>query len=151
MRGIVMCLAFGFLFALPVRSQEADPAQPSVQLPPELDRVLRDYESRFRIGGDTLAALFAKEGFVLPTGRPPIRGRAEIARFYSRAGGALALRAIAYAAEGDVGFIIGGCAFGDGSADLGKFTLTLRKGTDGRWLIFSDMDNANRRPSPNSP
>jgi ketosteroid isomerase-like protein len=27
---------------------------------------------------------------------------------------------------------------------MGKFTLTLRKGTDGRWLIVSDMDNGNR-------
>jgi ketosteroid isomerase-like protein len=28
--------------------------------------------------------------------------------------------------------------------DVGKFTLTLRKGADGRWLIVSDMDNGNR-------
>ena len=31
-----------------------------------------------------------------------------------------------------------------GRPDVGKFTLTLRKGADGRWLIFSDMDNGNR-------
>jgi ketosteroid isomerase-like protein len=28
-------------------------------------------------------------------------------------------------------------------ADDGKFTLTLRKDSDGRWLIMSDMDNGN--------
>ena len=32
-----------------------------------------------------------------------------------------------------------------GEADVGKFTLTLRKGSDGRWLIMSDMDNGNAR------
>ena len=150
MRSAVTCLAFAFLCPLPAQSQEPASAQPSVQLPPALDRVLRDYETRFRIGGDTLAALFADDGFVLPTGQPPIRGRANIARYYSRAGGPLALRAIAYDTEGDVGFILGGYAFGADPADIGKFTLTLRKGADGRWLIFSDMDNTNRRPSPDS-
>ena len=29
--------------------------------------------------------------------------------------------------------------------DDGKFTLSLRKNRNGRWLIFSDMDNANAR------
>lgn len=150
MRNAVMCLAFAFLFAAPARGQDMASAQPSVQLPPELGRVLRDYETRFRIGGDTLAALFAEDGFVLPTGRPPIRGRASIARYYSRAGGPLVLRAIAFATDGDIGYILGGYGYEDSSADMGKFTLTLRKGTDGRWLIFSDMDNSNRRPSPDS-
>jgi ketosteroid isomerase-like protein len=32
-----------------------------------------------------------------------------------------------------------------GQPDIGKFTLTLRKDSDGRWLIRSDMDNSNRR------
>jgi len=33
-----------------------------------------------------------------------------------------------------------------GEPDGGKFTLTLRKAGDGRWLIMSDMDNGNSRP-----
>src|SRR5215208_714670 len=60
-------------------------------------------------------------------------------------GGPLALRAIAFAAEGSIGYIIGGFARKEGEADIGKFTLTLRKGGDGRWLIMSDMDSANQR------
>ena len=36
---------------------------------------------------------------------------------------------------------------GAGAADEGKFTLTLRRETDGRWLIVSDMDDSNSRGS----
>jgi ketosteroid isomerase-like protein len=131
----------------PARAQNAPGApQPSVQLPPELDRVLRDYETRYRIGGDTLAALFAEDGFVLSGGLPPVRGRAAIARHYGRAGGPLQLRAIAYETEGDVGFIIGGYRYPPHTTDIGKFTLTLRRDASGTWLIYSDMDNTNARP-----
>jgi len=44
-----------------------------------------------------------------------------------------------------VGYIIGGYSAEPGKPDDGKFTLTLRKSEDGRWLIVSDMDNSNRR------
>jgi hypothetical protein len=46
--------------------------------------------------------------------------------------------------EGATAYIIGGYAPARDQPDTGKFTLTLRKGPDGRWLIFSDMDNSNR-------
>jgi hypothetical protein len=45
-----------------------------------------------------------------------------------------------------VGYIIGGFSRQKGEADIGKFTLTLRRGADERWLIMSDMDNGNSRP-----
>jgi ketosteroid isomerase-like protein len=57
----------------------------------------------------------------------------------------LALRAFAFAAEGAVGYIIGGFARQKDEPDIGKFTLTLRKSADGRWLIMSDLDNGNTR------
>jgi ketosteroid isomerase-like protein len=120
--------------------------QPSVQLPQELDRILRDYETRYRMGGDTLAALFTEDGFVLAGGKPPVHGRAAIARHYNRDGGPLQLRAIAYATEGNVGYILGGYRYPPMTTDLGKFTLTLRRHASGRWLIYSDMDNPNARP-----
>ena len=44
-----------------------------------------------------------------------------------------------------LGVIIGAFARNEGEPDVGKFTLTLRRGDDGRWLIMSDMDNGNRR------
>jgi ketosteroid isomerase-like protein len=122
------------------------PQQPSVTLPAPLARVLTDYEVAWR-GKDAaaLAAMFAEDGFVLPGGAPPVRGRTQIQKHYAGQGGPLALRAFAFAEEGSVGYIIGGFAGQVGRPDEGKFTLTLRKATDGRWLIMSDMDNGNSR------
>jgi ketosteroid isomerase-like protein len=129
-------------------SQSPSPTPiPSVSLPPDLDRVLRDYEKAWAARDATgLAALFAEDGFVLQGGKPPVRGRAAIRAAYEGHGGPLSLRALAFGAEGGTGFILGGYAGKAGDADDGKFTLTLRKGTDGRWMIFSDMDNGNRPP-----
>ena len=123
-------------------------ALPSVTLPPELDRVLRDYERGWRAGdAAALAALFAEDGFVLQGGRPPVRGRAAIRSAYTgNAGGNLRLRALAYAVADTLGYIIGAYGYGEEAGDMGKFTLTLRRAPAGRWLIFSDMDNSSRRP-----
>ena len=129
-----------------IGQQEAPAAEPSVSLPPELARVLTDYEAAWsKKDAPALAALFAEDGFVLPGGSPPVRGRAAIQKHYTGQGGPLSLRAIAYAVEGGVGYILGGYTDTAGKPDSGKFTLTLRKGSDGRWLIMSDMDNSNRR------
>ena len=131
------------------QTAQAPPAEhPTVELSPELDRVLRDYESAWRRGDAAgLAALFAEDGFVLQGGRVPIRGRAAIQAAYAgQAGGPLRLRALAAATADTVGYIIGAYGYGDAPGDQGKFTLTLRRGPDGRWLIFSDMDNSSRPP-----
>src|SRR5262245_28926743 len=121
--------------------------QPSVELPPTLARVLRDYEQAWeRKNAQGLAELFAEDGFVLSRGAPPVRGRAAIQKHYTGQGGPLALRAFAFATDGSIGYILGGYAPEVGKPDSGKFTLTLRKGADGRWLIVSDMDNGNSRP-----
>ena len=120
---------------------------PSVTLPPPLERVLRDYEHGWRSrDAAALAALFADDGFVLQPGKPPVRGRDAIRSAYTGdGGGALRLRALAYASEGSVGYIIGAYGYGDQPGDVGKFTLTLRRGANDRWLIMSDMDNGNSR------
>jgi ketosteroid isomerase-like protein len=132
--------------ALLAQSGPAD-RLPSVALPPELARVLTDYESAWQQkDAAALAALFAEDGFVLSSGVPPVRGRAAIQSHYSSQGGPLSLRALAFATEGSTGYIIGGFARQNGQPDIGKFTLTLRKGGDGRWLIMSDMDNGNSKP-----
>ena len=134
-------LAFALLLAT-----SAPAGQPTIQLPPQLARVLTDYEVAWRNGDeDALANLFAEDGFVLPNGNPPVRGRDAIKMYYKDSQGPLALRALAYATGGSTGYIIGGYAKEAGAEDMGKFTLTLRKGKNGRWLIFSDMDNGNRR------
>jgi ketosteroid isomerase-like protein len=120
--------------------------EPTVDLPQELTRVLTDYETAWAArDAKALAALFTEDGFVLPGGRAPVRGRAAIERYYQGHGGPLSLRAIAYATEGSVGYILGGYASEKGKEDDGKFTLTLRKDRSEKWWIFSDMDNSNRR------
>jgi ketosteroid isomerase-like protein len=120
---------------------------PGVTLPPELARVLTDYESAWqKKDARALAALFAEDGFVLSSGVPPVRGRPAIQKHYTGQGGPLSLRALAYAVDGSTGYIIGGFAREKGQPDIGKFTLTLRRAGDGRWLIMSDMDNGNSRP-----
>src|SRR5262245_18314553 len=127
--------------------QQQTPAPlPSVELPPELARVLTDYESAWsKRDAAALSQLFAEDGFVLPSGRLPVRGRAAVEQYYTGQGGPLSLRAFAYATDGKVGYIIGGFGGQKGGPDSGKFTLTLRKGPDKRWLIVSDMDNSNRQ------
>lgn len=121
-------------------------SQPSVALPPELERVLRDYEQAWS-GRDAsaLARLFAEDGYVLPNGGEPVKGRDAIERHYQGSGGPLVLRAIAWASAGDIAYVIGGFAREQGQRDIGKFTLTLRRGERGRWLIVSDMDSPNQR------
>ena len=139
-------LIMTLLVAASATGQETPAAEPSVSLPPELARVLTDYEAAWaKKDPVALAGLFTEDGFVLPGGSPPVRGRAAIQKYYTGHGGPLSLRAIAWAAEGAVGYIIGGYTDTAGKPDSGKFTLTLRKGADGRWLIMSDMDNSNRR------
>ena len=126
--------------------EPAAPGEPSVELPPELARVLTDYEAGWKAGdAAALANLFAENGFVLSNGGLPVKGRPAIQKLYTRNGSPLALRAFAYATNGDAGYIIGGYSGERGKPDNGKFTLTLRKAADGRWLIVSDMDNSNRR------
>ena len=144
---MLAALVFASSIAAAGAEAPAAPPLPSVNLPPELARVLTDYETAW-IAKDAaaLARLFAEDGFVLQRNKPPVRGRIAIETAYAGAGGPLALRALAYATEGPVGYIIGAYAARAGEADDGKFTLTLKKGPDGKWLIMSDMDNGNRPP-----
>jgi ketosteroid isomerase-like protein len=119
---------------------------PSVSVPVPLARVLTDYEAAWqKKDAAALAVLFAEDGFVLSNGVPPVRGRAAIEKHYTGQGGPLSLRAFAFASEGATGYIIGAFTRHKGDADIGKFTLILRKEQDGRWLIVSDMDNGNSR------
>ena len=145
---LVSCflLAAVLTFSATAQPDTSTPEQlPSVELPPELDRVLRDYEKAWAASDEAaLAALFSEDGFILRPGRAPVRGRANIEAAYANSGGPLALRAYAYGIEGNIGYILGGYSGLPGTPDSGKYTLTLHKGDDGHWFIFSDMDNGNR-------
>ncbi len=129
-----------------VQAQEPDRSDglPSVALPPALDRLLRNYERAWAArDARALAELFTHDGFVLRTGVPPVRGRAAIERAYRDAGGPLHLRALAFARDDSVAYIVGGYRYAPGRPDGGKFVLALRRGPEGRWLIEADMDNQN--------
>ena len=133
-------------------AQEAPPAPlPSVTLPPEVERVLRDYERHWAAGDETaLAAIFTEDGFVLQNGRPPVRGRAAIRQAYANFDGPLRLRAMGYAAGDSVCYIVGAYSYGEGG-EIGKFILALRRAPGGPWMIAADIDNMNqmpRRPPP---
>jgi ketosteroid isomerase-like protein len=145
--GVAVCVTALILGAAVGSQSPAPPQFPSVALPAPLARVLTDYETAWRErDAAALAALFSEDGFVLSNGVPPVRGRAQIERHYAGQGGPLALRALAFATDGSIGYIIGGFARRAGEADVGKFTLTLRQDANQRWLIVSDMDNGNSRP-----
>ncbi len=144
MKHVVLSLAL--VLALIAAGQDAPvPQQPTIDLPAELDRVLREYESGWTKGDSkALAGLFTIDGYVMQPNSQPVKGREAIERAYQGGGGPLALRAFAYGADGGVAYILGGFASKQGEPDRGKFTLTLRK-VDGKWLIASDMDSPNQR------
>lgn len=120
---------------------------PSIALPAEMERVLRDYERGWQASdAAALAALFTEDGMVLGNGRPPVRGRAAVQEAYTGAGGPLALRALAFGGDDTVGYIIGGFAQREAEPDMGKFVLVLRREPGGSWRIAADMDNLNAMP-----
>ncbi len=128
-------------------AQDVAPSRlPVVTLPAPLDRVLRDYEAAWGArDAKRLASLFTEDGFVLSGGKPPVRGRVAIEKHYAGAGGPLTLAALAHATSDSLGYIIGTYGGSNPATHGGKFVLTLRRAADGRWLIFSDMDNTNSR------
>lgn len=141
-------LIFGLSAAVAAQQPAADAGTtlPSIELPAELDRVLRDYERAWAAGdAQALARLFTEDGFV-PGPLGWRRGTSAIAAQYARAGGDLRLRAHGFFTDGDAGWIIGAYGYGDGAAqrDVGKFVLALRRSPEGRWLIAADLDGPNR-------
>jgi ketosteroid isomerase-like protein len=150
---MIRCIIYSLLGAAIVAARpavafaQAAPATaqlPSVTLPPALDRVLRDYERAWRArNADSLAALFTTDGFTLSSNQPMRRGQAAIREGYANSGGPLALRAVAYAVDDTVGYIIGAFAGQPGDPDSGKFVLALRRVRGGPWRIAADMDNGN--------
>lgn len=119
---------------------------PTVILPPGLERVLRDYERHWHAGNaEALVALFTEDGFVARRGGW-IRGEVALRDALQGTSSDLRLRAVAYAVDEQVGYIIGAYGYGDEPSvpDRGMFILTLRRAQDGRWLIAADLDGSIR-------
>jgi hypothetical protein len=119
---------------------------PSVALPVELSRVLRDYERHWRTGNAAaLSELFTFDGFIARRGGW-IRGREAIREAYAGVGSDLRLRAVGFAVADTVGYIVGAYGYGDAAAtrDTGRFILALRRRAGQQWLIAADLDGTNR-------
>jgi ketosteroid isomerase-like protein len=147
---VLSCLALG---SAPLAAQshpsQRPPAEPlpTIDLPAALERVLRDYEQHWQAGNaDALVALFTDDGFVSRRGW--IRGREALRDALQSTSGDLRLRAVAYALDDQVAYIIGAYGYGDEPSvqDRGIFILTMRKEPDGRWLIAADLDGTIRSP-----
>lgn len=139
-------LVFAIALVAPRGAAAQDAAPAAVTLPPELARVLRDYERAWRAGdGPALAALFTDDGFAVQSGREIARGRAAIARPLDGPGGPLELTAYAFSTSGTTGFIVGGYRYAGVPGPGGRFVLALRRDDTGRWLIAADLDNAGPR------
>ncbi len=147
MRKIVILTALAIILpTIALEAQEpGSQAFPTVDLLPDVERVLRDYEQAWTEGDSRgLADLFTQDGFALRPRRPPVRGHAALLRTYENVGGNLALRALDFAVSDSVGYIVGAFAAEPGDPDIGKFVLLLRRGPSGRWLIVADIENGNR-------
>jgi ketosteroid isomerase-like protein len=154
----VLCLAA----ALSVRSivsatagrgaasgRHAADSLPTVTLPPELDRVLRDYERHWASGDEAgLAALFAKDALLLPSGFAAAQGREGIRRAYEDVIVPVHLRALAYAADDSVGYVAGAYRFDPMETETGKFILALRRTAGGPWMISAGIENISHIMEP---
>ncbi len=119
---------------------------PTIDLPPELDRVLREYEQHWHAGSaEALVALFTQDGMVARRGGW-IRGQAGLREALQSTSSELRLRAVEYAVDERVGYIVGAYGYGSEPSipDSGMFILTLRRDADGQWLIAADLDGAIR-------
>ena len=109
--------------------------------------MLRDYEQHWHAGdAEELVALFTDDGFVARRGGW-IRGQAGLRQALEGTSSDLRLRAVSYAVDGQVGYIIGAYGYGNEPSipDRGMFILTLRRGDGGRWRIAADLDGMIRQ------
>ncbi|VXB74900.1 SgcJ/EcaC family oxidoreductase [Massilia sp. 9I] len=148
MRQLLIALNLAAVLAMPAASAIAQ-SLPSVPVPAEVDQILRQYERAWAANdAAALAALFAPDGFALPSSQPPARGHTAIEQAYSGGGGQpTTLRALDYRAAGDLAYVVGAYGPAGQQRDHGKFVLVLRK-VDGRWLIAADIENGNQRMGP---
>ena len=129
------------------QTQETFQRQPSIELPAELDRVLRDYERAWAAGDAAkLASLFTNQGYVTSS-LGWIKGWEAIENQYEGASGDLRLRAISYSVEGSMGYVVGAYGYGEEflTSDRGNFILILQRDPTGKWLIVADLDKSNQR------
>ena len=122
---------------LTLASCATPPGRASDALPARFEAILRSYEAAWQArDAAALTDLFTEDGWVMSSGRPPAHGHDAIAKRYQGSGGPLALRCLHWEQQGDLAIILGGYGRSRGKPDSGKFTLTLRRGEDGRLSLI---------------
>lgn len=143
-RTILIATLVALLAPATAFAQDADMRQPTIELPEDLDRVLRDYQRDWGASDEAaLAGLFTTDGFVR-SDDGWIRGREAIRERYQSAFGDLRLRAVAFSTGETAGYIVGAYGYGDEASerDRGVFVLGLRRDSaDDPWLIAADLDH----------
>ena len=154
LRILALAAALAAALASPVHAQPGATAPlptPEIALPPEIDRVLRDYERAWAAGDEAgIAALFTEDGYVgtfwgWAVGRDTVRA---IHRFAMEQ---IRVRAHAFEAGENVGYVIASFRFEESGRDTGKIVFLLRRAPDGRWMIAGTLDGANNSEPPPPP
>ena len=126
------------------------PALPTVELPADIDRVIREWERLMRSPDPNgFVALFAEDALLSqPTGWA--RGRDAIANVARNSGTAnVRVRAHQFAVADSIATVTGSLGDATTSRDIAKVTFTLRRGTGG-WLITSFLRENRPTPTPSS-
>lgn len=131
------------IYSLNASALNIEPLLPVIELPADFARLLRDKE---RLGGQdkdasALADLYTKDALVLNALAPAwLRGERAI-RFVVDSTVMNRLLPMAYEESGSTGYIAGTEATVEGSSTqhLSNFLYVLRKGTDGKWRIASEV------------
>jgi predicted TIM-barrel fold metal-dependent hydrolase len=115
-----------------------EPLPPAVQLPPELDRLLRDKErlSKQRTV-DAIKDLYTPDAVVQDPGGPAWLSGERAVRYVGESTVINKLLATAFQIDGSSGYIAGTEISEDGGAvtPLSNFLYVVRKGPDGRWRV----------------
>jgi ketosteroid isomerase-like protein len=94
-----------------------------------------------------IAALYAEDATVMPPNAAAVKGRAAIQVFWKgmvdQLGSKVTLTKVSGWQGGDSGYEVGTfAAMMGGANDSGKYLITFKKGTDGKWLITNDIFNS---------
>lgn len=124
---------------------------PSVALAQDAGQAIRDQVQAFAAAfnrGDaaTIASFHAEDAVIMPPGRPSIKGRENIQKFWQGAfnNGAKDLSIAPFEVQvvGDVGIEIADLkAMVGGKEMVGRHILIRERGSDGKWLIKHDIWN----------